>query len=306
MTAQSNGEFSDPRDRGEDIRSLDFNEALHHALMLVQARHPSTFEALASTTFGMRTCPIRSYVMGMPQHNIFTEGALPEILHWLPEPWCLPEEGELAKIEALVCQPTNPESPLVNTNENGTRYFRGIKCQLDALDHRWHFSAAAVAINFYVMVPWIEETLFLASYGMPVHSFQLRIDGRGIEAAEAWNLLKYVAATQEALLRQRKASGGPLEPRPAPLQYADCLLGVWSLPGGFARMIRDIAERKSMVYYDGEVGELWDEEEFFQQRKDWTDDDWEEDWRVKVTFTEAITTDCWPSIFYKYSNQSEV
>ena len=157
-----------------------------------------------------------------------------------------------------------------------------------------------------VMVPWIEETLFLASHGMPVHSFQLRIDGRGTEAAEAWKLLKYVAATQEALLRQRKASGGPLEPRPAPLHYADCLLGVWSLPAGFARMIRDIAERKSMVYYDGEVGKLWDEEEFFQQREDWTDDDWEEDWKVKVTFTEAITTDCWPSIFDKYSNQSEV
>lgn len=77
-------------------------------------------------------------------------------------------------------------------------------------------------------------------------------------------------------------------------------------PVGFARMIRDIAERKSMVYYDGEVGELWDEEEFFQQRKDWTDDDWEEDWKVKVTFTEAIATDCWPSIFDKYSNRSEV
>jgi len=148
MAAQSNGEFANPRDRREDIRNLDFNEALHHALMLVQARHPSKFEALASTTFGMRTCPIRNYAMGMPQHNIFTEGAFPEILHWLPELWCLPEENELAKIEALICQPTDLDNPLVKTKENGTRCFDGITCQLDALDHRWYFSAAAVAINF--------------------------------------------------------------------------------------------------------------------------------------------------------------
>jgi len=153
------------------------------------------------------------------------------------------------------------------------------------------------------IVPWIEETVSLTSHGMPARAFQLLVEGQDRESAEVWKLLKFAAATQEARIKQCKASETLPEPRRVPPEYYD---DPWSLPMGFAQMVRDIVGRKSMVHYNGEVGELWDEDEFFSRRQNWTEDDWITEWQEEVWHTEIITTDRWPSICNKYSNLSEV
>ena len=71
----------------------------------------------------------------------------------------------------------------------------------------------------------------------------------------------------------------------------------------FAQMIRDIAERESIVRYDGDVGELWDRDQFFSERKAWTEDQWVTDWDKMVR---AIFTDRWRYIANKYSVEPEI
>jgi len=154
-----------------------------------------------------------------------------------------------------------------------------------------------------VLVSWIEEATSLASHGMPAHSFQLVIDGHSEESMVGWNLLKYAAATQEALLRQCRANGKQPRARPAPIDYDCAFTGPWSLPAGFAQMIRDIADGKSTVQYDGDVGELWDPEEFYLGREAWTELEWEVEWEGQMT--RFIPTKGWPSISRKYCHESQ-
>jgi hypothetical protein len=48
----------------------------------------------------------------------------------------------------------------------------------------------------------------------------------------------------------------------------------WSLPIGFAKTIQEIVERDSTVQFNRDVSELWDEEAFYSERKNWTKDKW--------------------------------
>jgi hypothetical protein len=110
---------------------------------------------------------------------------------------------------------------------------------------------------------WIEEALMLASSGMPANSFNLVIEGATWESLEVWNALKFAAATQEARLRQCRFSRTLPMLRPLQPDYR----ASWSLPIGFAKTIREIVECNSTVQFDRDVGELWNEEAFYSERK---------------------------------------
>lgn len=138
---------------------------------------------------------------------------------------------------------------------------------------------------FRVMIPWIEEALALSSLGMPIHSFTLVIDGSTEEASKIWNLLKYAAATQEAQLEQRRLNGASTPSRPLVLEYNSS----WDLPADFAKTIRDIVEGTSVVRFDGDVGELWDAEVFFHERRNWGQEQWDRAWFHEVTCHEIRT-----------------
>ena len=131
----------------EDILSQTFSDALQHALVLAKTRNPVEFAKLACTTFGIGDCPLRRMALRMTQINLFEEGALSEIFHWLPAPWSLPEDSELSRIEALLRQPDGSDTQLPTTAE-GVFYFPDTANHLTAAHNRWFFSAAAIAIDF--------------------------------------------------------------------------------------------------------------------------------------------------------------
>jgi len=133
---------------------------------------------------------------------------------------------------------------------------------------------------------------------MPENAFELVIDGNVRESSEAWGILKAVAAIQKAMHRQCRMFVTRPKPRPLPPRYSHPALAPWSLPVGFAQMIRDIAEGKSVVRYDGDVGELWDRDQFFSERKAWTEAQWATDWGKMVG---GIFTDRWRHIANRYS-----
>lgn len=121
---------------------------------------------------------------------------------------------------------------------------------------------------FWVLIPWIEEAHELSSCGMPPHSFSLVIDGSTREISEIWKLIKYAAATQEARLEQCRLLKEDPSPRSHRLDYYLCS----ALPTNFAKMIREIVEGSSVVRFEGDVGELWDPDVFFFERRDWSDE----------------------------------
>lgn len=149
-----------------------------------------------------------------------------------------------------------------------------------------------------VMVPWIEEAVSLPAHGMPKDAFELVIDGTARESSEAWEIIKDAAAMQEARLRQCRVSGTKPEPRPSRPDYSG-YGAFWSLPIDFAQMIRDITQGKSNVRYDGDVGELWDQDQFFSKRKAWTQHQWVSDW--EKTVNRHISTGRWRYIANRYS-----
>jgi hypothetical protein len=152
------------------------------------------------------------------------------------------------------------------------------------------------------IVPWIEEAVtWLPSYGMPPHSFKLIIDGTIREFAVFWERLRYTAGTEEAILKQCELNSTTAPRRSLSSSYSDPARAPWDLPVGFAQMIRDIAEGYSVVQYDGDLCELWDKEEFFLERKDWTIGQWKKDWTLKVQC--CISTDFWNYVDETYRLQ---
>jgi len=150
---------------------------------------------------------------------------------------------------------------------------------------------------FQVLLPWIEEALLLPSFGMPLPSFQLVVDDDARESSEFWHMLKYAAATQQARHKQLQLSGTDLPTGELRPMY-DGDSAVWDFPSGFARMVRDICEGNSVVWYNGDVGEVWDEDTFFSERKDWTELQWETDWNETVD--QGIVSNFWPKISARY------
>ncbi|KAI4932513.1 hypothetical protein J4E85_002911 [Alternaria conjuncta] len=302
-------------DSCKEVLSQSFSDALQHALVLAKNRHPSRFAELTRETFGLGDCPIRSSTLGFVQNNLFVQGALSDIYHWHPTPWSIPGDKELSKLERLICEPGDLDNLLPTTDE-GVFYFPDITEHFHAARYRWYFSAAAVAIEFCsdyvsgyeeeciysedcfeVLIPWIEEALLLPSLGMPVQSFQLVVDGDARESSEFWHMLKYAAATQQARYRGLQLNGIDLPTGELRPMY-DGDYAVWDFPSGFASMVRDICQGNSIVRYNGDVGELWDEDKFFSERKDWTELQWETDWNE--TIDQGIVSNFWPKVSERY------
>jgi hypothetical protein len=140
MTHKSD-ELGASEDFGEDILSQAFGDALQHALVLVKNRNPANFAELACRTFSTDICPMKYVANGIRQSNPFREGALSTVYHWQYAPWCMPNDAELSKLEALLCQPGDFNHQLPMTNQ-------GVSAHFQAAHERWFFSEAAVAIDF--------------------------------------------------------------------------------------------------------------------------------------------------------------
>ncbi|KAI4628772.1 hypothetical protein J4E83_003325 [Alternaria metachromatica] len=143
--------------------------------------------------------------------------------------------------------------------------------------------------SFNVMeaaVPWFAETPLLRTHGMPEGSFQLVIDGTSREALEVWNVIKHAAAMQGAMLEQCRVRNT----HPTSRLY-DSIAGriygptalPWHLPDGFSDTIRRTIEGTTNITFTGDMGELWDEDVFYFQRRDWTLDQWRHEWRSEIT-----------------------
>ena len=123
-----------------------FNDALHHAIACARRRNGPEFARLARETFGMGWCPI-ARAPGWSQMNMFVTGALSDVYAWHPEPWSMPDDKELLKLEALLCIPDDTDTELPTTEE-GIIYYPEMELHVLANDERWFFSAASVAIGF--------------------------------------------------------------------------------------------------------------------------------------------------------------
>lgn len=134
-----------PGDEGE-LAAGAFDKALQYALLCARKRNGPEFARLAGETFGVRLCPI-DRLPGKSQMNKFVEGALHDVYSWEPDPWAMPDDDELAKLENLVCLPSDTDTDLPMTDE-GIFYFPGMDSHMIAAAERWFFSAASIAIDF--------------------------------------------------------------------------------------------------------------------------------------------------------------
>lgn len=155
-----------------------------------------------------------------------------------------------------------------------------------------------------VMVAWIEEAASLLTYGMPQSSFQLVIEGATRESSEAWELLKFAAATHEARLELCRRANKDPPPRPNDPRYFNEVDGCWNLPIGFSQTIRDIMNGTWIIRYDGDVGEIWDQDMFLIERADWTQRQWEMDWEEKLLYYSSETS-FWSQVPHRYSIKPE-
>ena len=144
-------------------------------------------------------------------------------------------------------------------------------------------------------VPWFTEISLLRTHGMPEGSFQLVIDGTSREALEVWNVIKHAAAMQGAMLEQCRVRNT----QPTSRLY-DSIAGriygpralPWHLPDGFSDTIRRTIEGTTNITFTGDMGELWDEDVFYFQRRDWTLEQWRHEWRHEI-IVKSIDTDFW-------------
>jgi hypothetical protein len=111
-----------------------FDDALHFALELEKARDPPSFAALALRMFGTgytgQYARLRN-VQRPSGEDLFAEGTLCDFWEWKPEAWGTPSHEELSAIEALL------SSTVI-----------GVETFYAGHNTKWHFSAAAVTINY--------------------------------------------------------------------------------------------------------------------------------------------------------------
>ena len=146
------------------------------------------------------------------------------------------------------------------------------------------------SINPYILgsncvfpfILWIGETLSLSTYSMPPNAFQLIIDGSTKEAIHSFELIKYAAAIQEAMLMQAQLNGmQPTTWLQDPRTY-DRFPLPWHLPADFPETVRSIMNDTSNIRFMGPVGSLWDPDTMFVERKDWVETDRLKEWDDKI------------------------
>ena len=119
-----------------DTVSETFVNALRFALVLADRRDPDKFARLTDKVFGPGICPIER---NLERCNLFIQGCHSEILSWAPDPWWVPHDKDLVRMEAMLYL---------------TRYHQPpyhMDCDVDCYSEentKYYFSAAAVAIDY--------------------------------------------------------------------------------------------------------------------------------------------------------------
>jgi len=165
-----------------------------------------------------------------------------------------------------------------------------------------HCGGASAIAGFQIIdavVPWFSEILLLRAHGMPEGSFRLFIDGHSRESLEAWDILKYAAAMQEAMLKQCRVNNTCPTSRLFDRRFLCRIRLPWHLPDGFSDIIRAVISGTINITFTGEVGEVWDQDAFFFKRRTWTVDEWAQEWRDEVQ-TKGIQTDYWKRTNARY------
>jgi len=149
------------------------------------------------------------------------------------------------------------------------------------------------------VIPWLMEVHLLHTRGMPESSFRLVIDGHSRESLEAWDILKYAAAMQEAMLHQCRVNNT----HPTSRLFGRCFLGPsglpWHLPDGFSNTIRAVINGTINITFTGEVGDIWHGDDFFFERRHWIVDEWAKEWKDEV-WLKGIQTDYWKRTNARY------
>ena len=142
------------------------------------------------------------------------------------------------------------------------------------------------------IIPWLTEVHLLHVRGMPKSSFRLVVNGASPESHQAWGIIKFAAAMQAAMLEQCRVHGTRPTSRLFDRRFVGRIPLPWHLPEGFYQTVRDVIDGTSNISFIGEVGEQWDQEAFFLPRKDWTLDQWAEEWKLEVRH-KSIPTSFW-------------
>ena len=137
--------IAEQRDKfGVWMGSIRVNHVVHHAcidallfaLQRAHSRSTERFAQLTSRAFGKGRCPVGLYG---DQNNIFNKGSLVYLLSWRPDPWLIPQDEDLSRMENLLCKQSDPRPPRAIDSQLCHRSMENIRC---------YFSAAAVAIDY--------------------------------------------------------------------------------------------------------------------------------------------------------------
>ncbi|KAH9240111.1 hypothetical protein K456DRAFT_48164 [Colletotrichum gloeosporioides 23] len=146
------------------------------------------------------------------------------------------------------------------------------------LRDEWRIQSAQITQSIW---KWVQEALALAPAGMPDNSFSLILDGQPLP-----NLATqmFQAVVQRDIAWQR-AWEESLDRGVASLPSVQDF-GLWYhlYPGHrfkhLSRAMEDMAQQKSVVQCNFDVGKAWDVENIIQEHKDWTAQQWAERWPV--------------------------
>ncbi|KAI8219685.1 hypothetical protein K4K54_009328 [Colletotrichum sp. SAR 10_86] len=146
------------------------------------------------------------------------------------------------------------------------------------LRDEWRIQSAQITQSIW---KWIQEALALAPAGMPDNSFSLILDGQPLP-----NLATqmFQAVVQRDIAWQR-AWEESLDRGVASLPSVQDF-GPWYhlYPGHrfkhLSRAMEDMAQQKSVIQCNFDVGKAWDVENIIQEHKDWTAQQWAEGWPV--------------------------
>ena len=122
--------------RNDDVVFQACIDALLFALNCANTRNPEQFKQLTSGVFGHGTCPVG---FSRDDNNLFKKGSLDELLLWRPDPWWIPEDEDLSRIETFLCKQTNPGPVRGSDGEMNHFSLNKFRC---------YFSATAVAIDY--------------------------------------------------------------------------------------------------------------------------------------------------------------
>ncbi|KAF2109974.1 hypothetical protein BDV96DRAFT_584902 [Lophiotrema nucula] len=152
-----------------------------------------------------------------------------------------------------------------------------------AFPHRHELQPRNVDLSYDVcldaLTRWMDEATALPTLGLPAKSFTLVLRIKEKETIHLWKMVKLAAGLQEAM--ERYIHDKKIRP---PTQHDELGYGTYRfelpchLPKTFSRTVKGIIQKEGNIVLDGEPGELWDAEELYETRRNWTMDAWWVEW----------------------------